>query len=698
MGSMAPTDTTVLTADNPFADVSSLPCGLPDFPAIRTEHFAEAITAGIARQRAEWEAIATDSAPAAVENTLDALERSGALLDRVLAVFHLYVGARADDELRAVEAEFSATLAEHHDALYLDRRIAARLDSIDVAQLDAEAAWLLREYRTSFRRAGVHLEDATQDRLRRISARLSELETEFSQRVVKSLDAGAVQVDDRERLDGLDEGTVDSLGRAAADRGSQGWLITLQLPTQQALGERLTDRDLREELHRASVSRGAGVDAASDTRPILLEIATLRAERASLLGYPHHAAYVAEDNTARTAEAVAERLAQLAPPAVANAHAEAAELEELAAEELKPWDWSYWAERARRERFAVDSEQVRQYLELDRVIHDGVFFAATELYGITFTERHDLPGYAEDVRVWQVDDADGEMLGLFVGDYYTREGKQGGAWMQNLVDQSRLLGTRPVVVNNLNIVPPPEGRPTLLTWDEVITAFHEFGHALHGLFSDVNYPSLSGANVPRDFVEFPSQVNEMWATHPRVLANYARHHATGEPLPARRRESLVAAADSGQGFATTEYLAAALLDQAWHRIEAADVPTDPEDVAGFELSALRQAGIDLPLVPPRYRSTYFNHVFGGGYAAGYYSYIWSEVLDADTVEWFRETGQDGGLDRAAGERFRRELLSRGHSTDPLRAYATFRGAEPRIEPLLQRRGLVATESESGDDR
>ncbi|MEE6273247.1 M3 family metallopeptidase [Georgenia sp. MJ206] len=677
---------------NPFAAPSALPFALPDFGAIRTEHVRPAAEAGMTAQRAEWEAIATDPAPADVVNTLEALERSGDLLGRVLTVFFTLVSSCGDDELRALEAELAPRLAAHRDALYLDRRIFARLEALTDADVDEETAWLLRTYTKDFVRAGVRLGDAEQERLRAFNARLTTLETEFSQRVVAGMDAGAVHVTDRAELAGLDEGTVAALAQSAADRGRDGYLITLQLPSQQALLAQASDRGLRERLLTASLTRGTGVDAASDTRATLLEIARLRAERAQLLGYAHHAAYVAEDATAGTTEAVNAMLAQLAPPAARNARAEA---EELAAAQpeapLAASDWSILAEKVRQERFSLDDSVLRPYLELDRVIHDGVFYAATQLYGLTFAEREDLAGYADGVRVWEVHESDGTPLGLFVGDYYAREGKRGGAWMNNLVDQSHLLGRAPVVLNNLNITRPPAGEPTLLTWDEVITAFHEFGHALHGLFSDVHYPSQSGTNVPRDFVEYPSQVNEMWALDPTVLEHFARHHATGEPLSADVRETLLGSSQYGEGFATAEYLGAALLDQAWHQVGPEDLPQDPAGVEAYEAAALQRAGLDLPLVPPRYRSTYFNHTFGGGYDAGYYSYIWSEVLDADTVEWFTTEASrdaDGGLNREAGERFRRTLLARGHTADPLSFFRDLRGRDSAIEPLLVRRGLV----------
>ncbi|HLS50148.1 MAG TPA: M3 family metallopeptidase [Actinomycetaceae bacterium] len=687
-----------LPASNPFATPWAAPFRLPDFARITTPEIAAAAATGLDAQRAEWEAIATNPAPPDVANTLEALEGSGELLDRVLTVFHTLVSSCADDELRALEVELAPQLAAHEDALYLDRRIFARLRALDeaagdertAAPLEPETAQLLAEYLKDFRHAGVELHDAEQARLRDYNARITSLETQFAQLVVAAMDDGALVIDDADDLAGLDDETLAALRRAAADRQREGYVISLQLPTQQALAAQLRDREVRRRLHEASITRGTGTHARSDTRALVLELARLRAERAQLLGHAHHADYVARTATAGTSEAINEMLGRLTPPAVANARAEAADLALRQNEPFAAWDWAWQAEAARHDRFALDDAALRPYLELDRVLTDGVFYAAERLFGITLTPRPDLRGYAEDVRVWEVIDDDGEALGLFLGDFYTRPGKRGGAWMHNLVDESHLLGHRPVVVNNLNITPPAPGEPTLLTWDEVITAFHEFGHALHGLLSDVRYPSLSGTNVPRDFVEFPSQVYEIWATHPQVISRYARHHRSGEPLDDEAIAVLQEASNAGQGFATTEYLKAALLDQAWHQLGPEELPREPQEVVEFERAALERAGAGLELVPPRYRSTYFNHVFGGGYDAAYYSYIWAEVLDADAVEWLATEaarGADGGLNREAGQRLREELLSRGNSRDPLESYRRLRGRDAQIGPLLRRRGL-----------
>ncbi|MFI2752335.1 M3 family metallopeptidase [Cellulomonas sp. P22] len=692
--------TSDLDPANPFATGSTLPYGLPDFASVREEHYLPALLAGMAQQREEFERIATDPEPPTVENTLEALERSGRLLHRAATVFFNQSSADSTPGLEAIEEEVAPLLAAHSDALYLDARIFARLEALHAAveagelELAPDTAWLLHRQRTAFVRAGIGLDAAAQDRLRALNAEITSLESAFGRKLLAGANAAAVLVTDESELDGLPSDARAAAAQAATDRGHAGaWLIELQLPTQQAPLAALRDRGLRERLHTASVTRGA-TGGENDTRATVLALARLRAERAQLLGYPHHAAYIAEDATAKTSEAAHGILTQLAPAAVANARAEAVDLQaalerDVPGARLEAWDWAYYAEQVRKERRSLDDSLLRPYLELERVLHDGVFRAAGALYGLTFTERTGLVGYHPDVRVFEVFEADGTPLGLFLGDFWTRESKRGGAWMNNLVDQSHLLGEKPVVVNNLNIPKPPAGEPTLLTWDEVITMFHEFGHALHGLFSDVRLPSQSGTEVPRDFVEYPSQVNEMWAWDPTILRAYAVHHETGEPMPQEWVDTMLASRLDNEGFSTTEYLAAALLDQAWYQLAPEDVPTDVEDVEAFEAAALERVGVAFAPVPPRYRTTYFNHVFGGGYSAGYYSYIWSEVLDADTVTWFEE---NGGLKRENGEAFRRTLLARGGSCDPMDAFRELRGRDPEITPLLARRGLLAAAS------
>nr|WP_222437155.1 M3 family metallopeptidase [Quadrisphaera sp. RL12-1S] len=698
---------------NPLAAPSTLPHGLPPFDALRTEHFAPALREGMAQQRAEVEVVAADTGPVAFAGVVGALEASGELLSRAANAFYNLVSSHSDDALRAVEAELAPELTAHGDAIHLDPRLFARLTALREATaggspdaegtvLDDEQRAVLERWWRDLARAGAGLDEAAKARLRELNAELSRLTTQFGTELLAATNAAAVHVTDQAELAGLTPGERAAAAQAAVARGLDGWVLPLSLPTDQPVLASLDHRGLRERVFRASTTRGLGGE--HDTRALLVRIAALRAERAGLLGAAHHAEHVLEEATAPSVEAVMELLTSVVPAAVSNARGEALELaEELraveqddddaagAAGELRPWDWAWAAARVRARRFSLDPAELKPYFELDAVITRGVFAAATALYGLTFTERPELPTYHPDVRTWEVFDEAGASVGLFLGDFFARESKRGGAWMSNYVDQLSLPGrpaTRPVVVNNLNVPRPPDGEPALLTPDEVETAFHEFGHALHGLLSDVRYPRLSGTTVPRDFVEFPSQVNEVWAWDAGLLPAYARHVETGEPLPAATVDALLASRSYGQGFATTEIVAAMLLDQAWHQLAPGE-SVAPGDVEAFEAAALERHGIALELVPPRYRSTYFNHVFSGGYSAGYYSYLWSEVLDADTVEWFTE---NGGMRRENGEAFAREVLSRGGTVDLAAAYRAFRGRDPRVEPLLQRRGLAATGS------
>lgn len=681
----------VLDPANPFAAPSTLPYELPDFAAIREEHYEPAVVAGMAAHRAEVEAIATNPEPATVENTLEALERAGQLLGRATTAFYGTLPADSTPGLEDIQERLAPQLAAHQDAISMDARLYARVRSLADQALEPDAAYLLDKLITQFERSGIALPEADQERLRELNSRITTLQASFGRKLLAGANEASVLVTDEAELAGLSPDAVAGARAAAEARGQEGWLLEMQLFTHQNVLASLADAGLRARVQEASTARGA-TGGETDTREVLLELARLRAEHAQLLGYEHHAAYIAADATAGTTAAVNEMLARLAPAAVANARREATELAKVSGTAgVAAADWSYLNEAVRKERFNLDDAALRPYLELERVVHDGVFRAATLLFGLSFTERHDLAGYHPDVRVFEVFDAPepgepDEGLGLFLADWYTRESKRGGAWMNSLVNQSHLLGQKPVVVNNLNIVKPPAGEPTLLVWDEVTTLFHEFGHALHGLLSDVRYPSRSGTSVPRDFVEYPSQVNEMWSWEPEILRSFAVHHATGEAMPAEWVDTMLASRIWGEGFATTEYLAAALLDQAWHQLTPEQVPTSVEDVLPFEATALAAAGVDFDAVPPRYRTTYFNHIFGGGgYSAGYYSYIWSEVLDADTVEWYAE---NGGLTRENGEAFRRKLLARGGSQDPLASFEDLRGRAPEIAPLLKRRGLA----------
>jgi len=677
---------------NPFARASDLPYGLPRFAAIREEHYRPAFDAGTAAQLAEVAAIVADPRPVSVATVLDPLEASGQLLDRVGRVFFNLVGSSTTDGLREIEAQVRPMLAAHHDTIAMDAGLFAKIAELYAGReqiADPQTRRLIERRHDDMVRAGAALSAVGQQRLRALNAELSTLAATFREDLRSDTNDLAVHVEDAGRLAGLPPDAVAAAGAAATSRGVSGYLLTLVLPTGQPALSTLSDRELRRELFLAATVRGRRGNA-HDTRRTLTRTVTLRAERAGLLGFPSHAAYAVADQTAPDVEAVMQLLTGLLGPALHNARAEQDELTRLLHADgfegdLQPWDWAYYAARLRRDRFTLEEAGLRPYFELDSVLRNGVFAAAEGLYGLRFVRREDLVGYAEEVDVHEVLDEAGDGVGLVLTDWYTRDAKRGGAWMSSFAVQSGLLGGRPVVVINLNVPRPPAGAPTLLTLDEVATAFHEFGHVLHGLLSDVRYPRLSGTAVPRDFVEFPSQVNEMWAWQPELLRRYAVHHRTGQTLEPDALDALLAARSTGQGYDTVEMIAACLIDQAWHQRTVADEPVDPEQVEAFEQEVLTRYGLDRVAVPPRYSSSYFEHIFGGGYSAGYYSYLWSEVLDADTVEWFLDSG---GLRRSSGERFRRELLSRGGSVDPMAAVRSLLGRDPRVEPLLERRGLT----------
>ena len=680
---------------NPFLEPSALPYQAPPFDRISDADFAPAFEAGMRQQLAEMERIAANAEAPGFDNTIVAMERSGEILSRVSSVFFSLVSAHSNPAIQEVQKQMAPRLSAHRDAIYLNPALYARVSGLyeQRAQLglDAEALRLLERYHTDFVRAGARLSAADQAKLRLINEELSSLRTRFGQNLLKDTNESAVVVDSVIELDGLAPGAVAAAAEAARTRQlADRYVLSLQLPTLQPALSDLKNRALRERIYMASINRGNN-DNEYDNKQVAARIAWLRAQSAALLGYPSYAAFSLETQTARTPEAVNRMLAGLAPAAVANAKVEADDMQALIDRQardgktrpfkLAPWDWSFYAEQVRRERFDYDEAEVKPYFEMERVLQDGVFYFAHELYGLSFVERHDLPVYHPDVRVFEVFDADGSALGLFYADYFSRPSKRGGAWMNAFVEQSDLLGRKAVVTNTLNIPKPPAGQPVLLTFDEVSTMFHEFGHALHGLFSKVRYPLFSGTSVPRDFVEYPSQVHEMWALWPQVLAHYARHYQTDAPIPQGLVDKILKAQKFNQGFSTTEYLAASLLDQAWHQLPAS-VPE--QSALPFEQAALQKAGVALTTVAPRYRTTYFNHVFSGGYAAGYYAYIWAEVLDADTVRWFED---HGGLKRENGDWFRARLLSRGGSADAMELFRNFRGRDPAIEPLLERRGL-----------
>ena len=676
--------------ENPFALRSTLEYEMPDFSRINDDSYLPAFYAGCEEQLGEVAAI-TAQPDVTFENTIVAMERSGQMLIRMLMVFYNKSSSDTSDRLDEIEAEIAPKLAAHMDEVRLNQALFSRIKHLhenrDSLELGTEDAWLLERYYLDFTHAGAHLTDAQRQELMVLNEKLSGLETKFGTNLLNDTNDLGIFVDDVAELDGLDENQIAACAAAAKDRDQEGkYFVAMVNFTGNPALANLTHRGLREKIMKASLLKG-GRDNENDNRPVLLEIVKLRAQRAELFGVKTHAEYVLQDRNAQNPENVHKMLKQIAPAAVRNARAEGAELQksiEAAGEnfELASWDWDLYTEKVRLAKYNLDTSKMKPYFELERVLHDGVFFAANKLFGITFKERKDIKTYHPEARAFEVFNEDGSKLALFIGDFFTRDSKRGGAWMNNLVDQNHLLGQLPVVVNNLNIPKPPEGQPALLTYDETTTLFHEFGHALHGFLSDVKYPRFSGTSVERDFVEFPSQVNEMWITWPEVLDNYARHYVTGEKLPQEWVDNLKAASAFNEGHATTSYLAAAILDLAWHSLPADATVTDVEE---FEAKAIADYGLDSAPVPTRYRSTYFSHIFAGGYSAGYYGYIWSEVLDADTVNWFKE---NGGMTRENGEHFRQSLLSRGGSLNSMQMFRNFRGQDATIEPLLKRRGLL----------
>ena len=678
-----------LPSTNPFAAPSPLLYQAPDFTRIHNTDFQPAIEEGMRLQLAEVAAIIHDPAAPTFENTILPLERMGQLLSRVQRVFGALTASNTNDTLQAIQRALAPRLAAHRDAISLNdtlfQRIKSLYDRRDSLGLDSLQKLVVTRYYRDFVRSGALLSDADKTRLRALNREQASLTNEFGRRLLAATRAGGVVVDDSTQLAGLSSGEVAAAAGAAATRGLTGrWLLPLQNTTQQPAQASLSNRALRQRLFEASTRRADRGDT-NDTRAIILRLAQLRPERARILGFPTFAAYNLDETMAHTPENALRLLTQLVPPATAKARGEAADMQRLIDRQrggfqLQPWDWQYYAEQVRAAQYALDEEQIKPYFELNRVLTDGLFYAANRLYGLTFRERHDIPVYHPDVRVFEVFDAD-TSLGLFYADYYTRDNKNGGAWSSGFVGRSALMGTRPVIINNCNFTKPAEGQPALLTWDNVTTMFHEFGHGLNSLFNAAPYPRLAG-NLPRDFTEVPSQFNEHWALDPEVFAHFARHYRTGAPMPAALVAKIRRTTTFDQGFATTEYLAAALLDMAWHTLTVDEHPTD---VDSFETQALHRYGVDLAVVPPRYRTNYFSHIWAGGYSAGYWTYIWAEVIDADAYAWFLE---HGGLTRQNGQRFRDMILSQGGTGDMAVIYRAFRGRDPEIGPLLQNRGLT----------
>ena len=671
---------------NPFVSKSTLAYELPPFELIKEEHYLEAFYQGMQEQLREIDQILANT-EVSFENTIEAMERSGAILNRVLNVFYNKSSSDTNDVIDSIEAEIAPKLAAHSDEIRLNPKLFSRIKLLrdQATQLNEEQAWLVERYFRDFVHSGAELSESNRNRVKQINEELSFLQTQFSKRLLSDTNDLAVVVENQRDLDGLTPNQIAACKAAAEARGlNDKWLITILNFTGHPLLNSLNNRELREKIMKNSLIKGDRNNE-NDTKEILLSIVKLRAERAKLFGLNTHAEFVLQEQTAANPENVHSMLRKLAPAAVRNAQLEGQEIQQMMSQEvahdLASWDWDFYTEKVRRDKYSLDTSAMKPYFELESVLQNGVFFAAEKLYGLTFKERPDLVAYHSEARVFEVFNEDGSAVGLYIADFYTRDSKRGGAWMNSLVKQNKLLNQHPVVVNNMNVSKPPKGEVTLLSYDETRTLFHEFGHAIHGLLSDVTYPRVSGTAVQRDFVEFPSQVNEMWILWPEVLDNYAIHYQTKERLPQEWVDKLHESETFNEGHATTSYLAAAVLDLAWHSIEeTSEIPS----VAEFESAAIAEYGLHYEPVPTRYRSTYFSHIFAGGYSAGYYGYIWSEVLDADTVEWFKE---NGGLTRKNGDHFRNTLMSRGGSVDSMQMFRNFRGRDAKIEPLLKRRGL-----------
>jgi peptidyl-dipeptidase Dcp len=682
--------TTTLPASNPFAKPSTLPFQTPDFSKIKDSDYLPALLAGMAEQKREVAAIANNPAEPSFNNTLVALERSGSLLDRTQNVFNAVNGANTNDTLQATDTKTAPLLAQHDDYIYLNPKLFQRVETLyskrENLGLNPEQARLLKVYYDKFVKAGAKLDPAKQAQLKELNAHISTLETQFAQTLLAATKAGALHVTDKAALAGLSEDQIAAAAQAAKDRKLEGYVLPLQNTTQQPSLESLTNRATREALYKASVNRASKSDA-NDTRILISEIAQLRARKAGLLGFPNYAAYTLQDQMAKTPEAALAFINRIQPALTTKEKAEYADIQKLVDVQgggfkAQPWDWNIYAEQIRKQRYAIDSDQLKNYLEFNKVLEDGVFYAANQLYGISFKERKDLPTWNPDMRVFEVTDTNGKPLALFYIDPWKRDNKGGGAWMDNLVGQSSLRGTLPVIYNVENFTKPAPGKPMLISWDDVTTMFHEFGHALHGMFSSQTYPLISGTNVARDFVEFPSQFNENWALDPKVLPHYAVHYQTGQPLPQDLIEKIKKSRTFNQGYELGEAITAAKMDLDWHSLSP-DAPR--QDADQFQAKSLASGGFDFQDVPPRYFTPYFAHIWGGGYAAGYYAYQWTEMLDHDVFAWFTA---HGGLTRSNGQRFRDMVLSRGNTLDYGEMYRAFTGHDPQVEPMLEYRGLT----------
>lgn len=680
------------TTTNPFFKPSPLQYHAPDFDAIQFKHFEPAFEKGMKDHMAEIEAIANNTEKPTFENTIVAMEKSGVILNRVSSVFYNLASSNSNEDIRELRGELAPKLATHSDNIRLNAKLFDRISDLYERRsdlgLNAVSERLLEQTYKNFVRSGAKLTDSEQQQIREINSELSSLTTQFNSDLMALTQENIVYIDSKDKLKGLSEQQIQTLADAAEERDHSGeYAIILTNTTRQAILASLDNREVRKQVWEASANRGAGTTE-TDTRPLIKKLTKLRAEKADLLGYKSWADYTLENNVAGDPEKAKSMLQDLVPAVVSNVEKEAEEIRSLMKDkgqdhELKPWDWLYYAEKVRAEKYAIDSDEVKPYFELKSVLENGVFYAMNQLFGISFEKRDDIPTYHPDVLVYEVKDKDGSSIGFFYGDYFARDGKRGGAWMNSFRTQSGLFEQKPVVVNNLNITKAPEGDPNLLTFDEVSTMFHEMGHAVHGLFSDVKYPSQAGTSVPRDFVEFPSTFEEDWALDPKVLANYAKHYKTGEQIPQELLDKVLAARNFNQGYDTLEYMAAALLDLEYHSIEAG---TEIDNVLSFEEDALEKNGVNVEAVPPRYRSTYFSHIFAGGYSAGYYVYLWSEIFAADA---FKHMANNGGLTLENGSGFREHILSKGSSKAPMQLYIDWRGQEPTVDALLERRGLAS---------
>jgi len=673
-------------SSNPLLTKSTLPYEAPPFDKIKDADFQPALEQGMKEQITEVDSIANNPAAPTFENTLVAMEKSGVTLTRVNRVFNALSGANTDSVLQKVQEDEAPKLAAHQDAIYLNSKLFKRVEAVynsrATLKLDTESARLITYYYQQFVIAGAQLSDSDKTALKKLNEQEASLSAKFTNKLLAAAKAGGLEISDTAQLAGLSQGEKDAMFNKATGK----WHIPLQNTTQQPLLQSLSNRDTREKLFNASWNRAEKSDS-NDTRGTIEQIAKIRAEKAKLLGMPNYASWALQDQMAKTPDAVDKFFAQLVPAAMAKAKKEGADIQAMIDKQkggfkLQPWDWNYYSEQLRKQKYDLDENEVKPYFELNNVLQNGVFYAANQLYGLTFKERHDIPVYQKDVRVFEVIDKDGSTIGLFYCDYFKRDNKSGGAWMDNMVGQSKLLGTKPVIFNVCNFTKPAPGQPALISFDDATTMFHEFGHALHGFFASQQYPSLSGTNVARDFVEFPSQFNEHWALYPQVFQHYAVNYKTGAPMPQVLVDKIKKAAKFNQGYALTEILAAASLDMQWHELPAS---APLQDADKFEMQALTKTGLNLAAVPSRYRSSYFLHIWGNGYAAGYYAYLWTEMLDDDAFSWFTE---NGGMTRANGQRFRDMILSRGNTIEYGKMFRDFRGHNPDIKPMERNRGLI----------